>query len=166
MSTARQTSDPRLAKRSAEIALSAKQPGEALAAIRLWRELAPNSNEATQYYLGFMVANNLAEIQKVFSKTSKKLTETIRRHHETQRLLARGRDKNAAFDVLEETLRPTKPCRKPIALAQGAYSKGDNKRAVEEAQLVLKPKPIRNWRYSPSHRHPRKKMPPKRWRHF
>lgn len=144
MSTAQQTSDPRLAKRSAEIALSAKQPGEALAAIRLWRELAPNSNEATQYYLGFMVMNNnLAEIQKVFSE---KLKEADPKQYgvimlQTQRLLARGRDKNAAFDVLEETLAPYKTLPEAhLALAQGAYSKGDNKRAVDEAQLVLKTK--------------------------
>jgi len=69
LTTAQQTRDPRLARRSAEIALSAKQAGEALVAIRLWRELAPESNEATQYYLGFMVMNNnMSEIQHVFTE--------------------------------------------------------------------------------------------------
>ena len=29
--------------------------GEALAAVRLWRELAPESDEAAQYFLGFSV---------------------------------------------------------------------------------------------------------------
>jgi hypothetical protein len=48
MVLAQQTRDPRLARRSAEMALAAKQGNEALAAIRLWRELAPESDEAAQ----------------------------------------------------------------------------------------------------------------------
>ncbi|MFZ6759838.1 tetratricopeptide repeat protein [Undibacterium sp. Ji50W] len=143
-SVAQQTRDPRIARRAAEIALSVKQAGEALAAIRLWRELAPNSNEATQYYLGFMVMNNnLAEIQSVF--TEKLKTADPKQHAilmlQAQRLLSRARDKNAAFDVLEEILSPYKDSPDAhLALAQGAYTKGDNKRAVSEAQAVLNTK--------------------------
>lgn len=144
-SVAQQTRDPRIARRAAEIALSVKQAGEALAAIRLWRELAPNSNEATQYYLGFMVMNNnLAEIQSVFTE---KLKAADPKQHavlmlQAQRLLSRARDKNAAFDVLEEILSPYKDSPDAhLALAQGAYTKGDNKRAVSEAQTVLNAKP-------------------------
>ena len=37
MSLAQQTKDPRLAKRAAEMALSAKQADDALAAVKLWR---------------------------------------------------------------------------------------------------------------------------------
>ncbi|WP_422939541.1 tetratricopeptide repeat protein [Undibacterium sp. TJN19] len=144
-SVAQQTRDPRIARRAAEIALSAKQAGEALVAIRLWRELAPNSNEATQYYLGFMVMNNnLAEIQTVFTERLK--SADIKQHGiimlQAQRLLSRARDKNAAFDVLEEILSPYKNSADAhLALAQGAYTKGDNKRAVLEAQAVLAVKP-------------------------
>ncbi|MDE2429574.1 MAG: tetratricopeptide repeat protein [Burkholderiales bacterium] len=145
LSVAQQTRDPRLAKRSAEIALSVRQPAEALAAIRLWRELAPDSNEATQYYLGFMAMNNnLAEIQAVF--TEKLHAATPQQYGvimlQAQRLLARARDKNAAFDVLEEILSPYKNLPDAhLALAQGAYTKGDHKRAVDEAQMVLNSRP-------------------------
>ena len=141
LTTAQQTRDPRLAKRAAEIALSVKQAGEALGAIRLWRELSPDSNEATQYYLGFMVMNNnLAEIQSVFSE---KLASAEGKQFgvimlQAQRLLARARDKNAAFDVLEELLAPYKTMPEAhLALAQGAYTKGDNQRAILEANVML-----------------------------
>lgn len=144
-SVAQQTRDPRIARRAAEIALSAKQSGEALAAVRLWRELAPNSNEATQYYLGFMVMNNnLAEIESVFSEKLKSADPRQRGiiMLQAQRLLSRARDKNAAFSTLEALLEPYKTSPDAeMALAQGAYTKGDNLRAVNEAQNVLKAKP-------------------------
>ncbi|MFZ6849848.1 tetratricopeptide repeat protein [Undibacterium sp. RuRC25W] len=141
LTTAQQTRDPRLARRAAEIALSVKQAGEALGAIRLWRELAPDSNEATQYYLGFMVMNNnLSEIRNVFSDklaaSEGKQTAVIML--QAQRLLSRARDKSAAFDVLEELLTPYKAMPEAhLALAQGAYTMGDNQRAITEAKIML-----------------------------
>ncbi|MES2105541.1 MAG: tetratricopeptide repeat protein [Pseudomonadota bacterium] len=145
LSVAQQTRDPRLARRASEIALSVKQPGEAMTAIRLWRELAPNSNEATQYYLGFMVMNNnLAEIQRVFSE---KLASATPKQYgvtmlQAQRLLSRARDKNAAFDTLEALVEPYKSTYEAhLALAQGSYSRGDNQRAISEAQTALEQRP-------------------------
>lgn len=141
LTTAQQTRDPRLARRAAEIALSVKQAGEALGAIRLWRELAPDSNEATQYYLGFMVMNNnLSEIRNVFSDklaaSEGKQTAVIML--QAQRLLSRARDKSAAFDVLEELLTPYKAMPEAhLAVAQGAYTMGDNQRAITEAKIML-----------------------------
>jgi tetratricopeptide (TPR) repeat protein len=145
LGVAQQTRDPRLARRAAEIALSAKQAAESISAIRLWRELAPESNEATQYYLGFMVMNNnLAEVLQVFSK---KLQNTDTKQHamimlQAQRVLSRARDKKAAFNALEELLVPYKSTAEAhLALAQGAYSNGDNLRAIQEAKATLSIKP-------------------------
>lgn len=145
LGVAQQTRDPRLARRAAEIALSAKQAAESITAIRLWRELAPDSNEANQYYLGFMIMNNnLAEVLQVFSH---KLQNTEIKQHVTimlqaQRMLSRARDKKAAFDTLEELLAPYKSTAEAhLALAQGAYSNGDNKRAITEAKSTLRIKP-------------------------
>lgn len=141
LSVAQQTRDPRLARRAAEMALAAKQSGEALTAIRLWHELAPDSNEATQYYLGFMVLNNnLAEVQRVLSE---KLTKATPKQYgvvmlQAQRLLSRARDKKAAFDILEEVLSPYKTTAEAhLALAQGAHTSGDNTRAIHEARAAL-----------------------------
>lgn len=145
LGVAQQTRDPRLARRAAEIALSAKQAEESLVAIRLWRELAPDSNEATQYYLGFMImSNNLSEIRQVLSA---KLKGTAPERYgftmlQAQRLLARARDKKLAFDVLEEILSPYNfTAEAHLALAQGAYASGDNRRAISEAGAALTMKP-------------------------
>ena len=141
LTSAQQTRDPRLARRAVEIALNVKQAGEALGAIRLWRELAPDSNEATQFYLGFMVMNNnLSEIRNVFSDklAASEGKQTAVVMLQAQRLLSRARDKNAAFDVLEELLTPYKALPEAhLALAQGAYTKGDNQRAITEANVML-----------------------------
>ncbi|MDO9191977.1 MAG: tetratricopeptide repeat protein, partial [Undibacterium sp.] len=145
LGVAQQTRDPRLARRAAEMALSAKQPAESLSAIRLWRELAPESNEATQYYLGFMIMNNnLAEVQRVLSE---KLQNSSPKQYgavmlQAQRMLSRARDKKAAFDILEEILAPYKSTAEAhLAIAQGAYGNGDNIRAIAEAKMALKIKP-------------------------
>ncbi|MDO8700871.1 MAG: tetratricopeptide repeat protein [Undibacterium sp.] len=145
LGVAQQTRDPRLARRAAEMALSAKQPAESLSAIRLWRELAPESNEANQYYLGFMIMNNnLAEVQRVLSE---KLQNSSPKQYgavmlQAQRMLSRARDKKAAFDILEEILAPYKSTAEAhLAIAQGAYGNGDNIRAIAEAKMALKIKP-------------------------
>jgi hypothetical protein len=94
LSVAQQTRDPRIAKRAMEMALAARQPGEALSAIRLWRELSPESNEATQYYLGFMLTNG--ELDEIKSVYSQKLAESQPAQRgilmlQAQRLLSRAK---------------------------------------------------------------------------
>ncbi|MFM8462703.1 MAG: hypothetical protein ACKOA0_01155, partial [Burkholderiaceae bacterium] len=48
MSLARTLRDPRLARRALEFAVSGSLGAEALKAARLWREIAPQSDEAAQ----------------------------------------------------------------------------------------------------------------------
>ncbi len=139
---ARQTADPRLARRAAEIALTAKQPGDALAAVRLWHELAPESEEAAQYYLGFLIlGDDLSDALPVLQQRLKHTPEAARGNAilQMQRLLARAKNKPAAFAVLEQALQPfDKLVEARLALAQGAFIAGDNERAIKEAQAALK----------------------------
>ncbi|MDB5763760.1 MAG: tetratricopeptide repeat protein, partial [Herminiimonas sp.] len=107
LSIAQQTRDPRIARRAAEIALNAKRPEEALAAIGLWRELAPHSEEAAQYYLGFIVlGDNLAEARPILQQRLKETRPPLLGASilQIQRLLARAKNKSAAFSLLEEVL--------------------------------------------------------------
>lgn len=145
LGAAQQTRDPRLARRAAEMALSAKQANEALVAIRLWRELAPDSDEATQYYLGFiMLSNNLAEARPILEKRLQDAPPQARgvMMLQIQRLLARAQDKAAAFTLLEQLVAPyTAMSEAHLALAQQAFSTGNSIRAQEEAKIALNLKP-------------------------
>ncbi len=145
LSLAQQTRDPRLARRAAEIALTAKQADEALSAVRLWRTLAPNSDEATQYYLSFIIlSDNLDEAQPILEERLKEARPQTRGllAFQMQRLLARAKDKTAAFAMLERILAPYLDLPEArLALAQGAYARGDLQRARQEAETALMVKP-------------------------
>jgi Flp pilus assembly protein TadD len=145
LSAAQQTRDPRLARRATEIALGAKQGGEALAAVRLWRELAPNSEEAAQYYLGFVILSDTIESARpIFVQRLKEARPQVRglMMFQIQRMLARAKDKNAAFAMLEDLLTPYKSTPEAhLALAQGAFNNGNSERAQAEARAALAIKP-------------------------
>ena len=141
---AQQTRDPRLARRAAEMAITAKQNGEALAAIRLWRELAPNSEEAAQYLLGFLVlSDDIDSSQPMFAQRlaeARPLTRGLMLL-QIQRMLARATDKAAAFALLERLAEPYGALAETrIALAQGALANNDSARAIKEARTALQMK--------------------------
>lgn len=123
LSVAQETRDPRIARRAAEIAMSASQPDEALSAVRLWRELAPQSEIAAQYYLGLvMLSDNPAEAQPVLAQRLQAASPQERGDLiiQIQRLVQRARNKAAAFDLLEQLLTPYANLpQTPLALAQG-----------------------------------------------
>ncbi len=138
---AQQTRDPRVARRAAEIALKAKQSDEALAAIRLWRDVAPNSEEAAQYYMSFaLLSDNLEEVQPLLAQRLQEMPAQARGALilQIQRLLARAKNKVAAFSLLENLLAPYMALPEShLALAQAAHSQGNNERAIREARAAL-----------------------------
>jgi tetratricopeptide (TPR) repeat protein len=145
LSVAQHTRDPRLAQRAFEMAWNSRQPEEALAASRLWRLLAPHSEEATQNYLNAVVlADHLDEAQTIFEHGLQEAQPQLRGVliFQIQRLLAHSSDKDAAFSTLEHVLEPYPDLVEThLALAYGAYGKGDNPRALTEARIALKSKP-------------------------
>ena len=145
MALAQQTRDPRLARRAAEMALAAKQGGEALAAIRLWRQLAPDSEDAVQYFLGFAVlGDDLSEAEQIFSQRLRTSTPAARglAMFQMQQFLLRAKDKGAAFALLDRVLQPYGATLEAhLVLAQSAYSIGDAARARLEAAEALRLKP-------------------------
>ncbi|TKC89608.1 tetratricopeptide repeat protein [Trinickia terrae] len=55
LALARDTHDPRMAQRAAEIALTAQSPSDALAAAQLWQQYAPSSERAAQLDASLLV---------------------------------------------------------------------------------------------------------------
>ncbi|GJI96451.1 hypothetical protein RugamoR57_31690 [Duganella caerulea] len=145
LALAQQTRDPRLARRAAEMALTAKQGPEALSAIRLWRGLAPNSDEATQYFLGFAVVNDdLSEAEQIFAERLKAAPPQARplAMFQMQQFLLRAKDKAAAFALEDRVLAPySDTLESHLILAQGAFGLGDNERSRAEAEQALRIKP-------------------------
>jgi tetratricopeptide (TPR) repeat protein len=141
LALAQQTRDPRLARRAAEMALSARQGAEALVAVRLWRQLAPDSDEATQYFLGFaVVGEDLGEAEQIFVQRIKDAKPNARglAMFQMQQFLLRARDKRAAFALEERVLQPyDNTLEAHLILAQGAFGLGDSERARAEAQKAL-----------------------------
>lgn len=138
---AQQTRDPRLSKRAAEIALAAQRPNETLAAVRLWTELAPHSDEALQNYIGLiMLGDNISELAPLLMQRLAAAEPQTRGPMilQIQRLLSRARDQAAAFTILQDIVAPYPTLLEShLALAQGAYANRDASRARQEAQLAL-----------------------------
>ncbi len=148
MEVAQETRDPRIARRAAEIALMEKQGADALVAVQLWYELAPNSEEAIQYYLSMIVLSN--QMEKAKPILAQRLANAIKPEdriasmYQIQALLARAKDQNAAFLMLESLLVPyqsTFPIETHCALALAAHAQGDSTRAQAEARAALLKKP-------------------------
>jgi Flp pilus assembly protein TadD len=143
---AQQTRDPRIARRAAEMAIGAKQNGEALAAVRLWHDLEPHSEEAAQYLLGFIVlSDELDSAEPMFAQRLAEARPMTRGLMllQIQRMLTRARDKADAFSLLERLVAPyLNTAEAHIALAQGAWVKADAARAINEARIAVTLNPM------------------------
>jgi tetratricopeptide (TPR) repeat protein len=145
LSLAQQTRDPRLARRAAEMALAAKQADDALVAIRRWRELAPESEEATQYYVGLVVlSDKLAEVEPIFRRRLQEAPVAARGLilFQIQQLLQRAPDKPAAAQMLDRLVGPyAGTVEGRVVLAQAALARGAKADALREAEAALAQKP-------------------------
>ncbi len=145
LSLAQQTRDPRLARRAAEMAVAAKQADDALAAIKLWRELDPRSEEASQFYLGMVVmSDNIAPAEEILQRKLAEAAPGARGlvMFQAEQLLMRAQDKDAAAAMLERLIEPYRSTMEAhVVLAQLALARGDKPGALAEANAALKMKP-------------------------
>ena len=141
MSLARTLRDPRLARRALEFAVSGSLGAEALKAARLWREIAPQSDEAAQALVGLLISSGrmddakAAMAQQLASSTPAALPNTIAL---LQRQLARMQDRARAYALLRELLEPYADVLETrLTLAQAAMVAGDRSTALSEARAAL-----------------------------
>ena len=142
---AQRTRDPRLARRAAEMAVAAKQGDDTLAAVRLWYQLDPESDEATQYFVGMVVTSDkIAELEPIFEQRLREATPARRGVllFQVQQLLGRAKDKEAAIGMLERLIAPYESTMEArIVRAQIALARGDKALARSEAQAALAVRP-------------------------
>ncbi|QOY94961.1 tetratricopeptide repeat protein [Massilia sp. UMI-21] len=145
LSLAQQTRDPRLARRAAEMAVTARQADDTLAAVRLWRELDPESDEATQYFVGMVVgSDNIADVEPIFVERLRAAPADKRGLllFQIQQLLGRAKDKEAAAAMLERVIAPYNDSFEAhIVRAQAALARGDKDAARRAAQAALEARP-------------------------
>lgn len=145
MGVAQQTRDPRIAHRAAEMALAAKQGGAALEAIRLWHELAPGSDEATQYFVGFVVlTDQIEEVEPILAERLRRSPAPARglALFQMQQMMARAKDKLVALAMTERLVQPYLDLPEAhLVLAQAALGIGERPRALREAGRALELKP-------------------------
>jgi tetratricopeptide (TPR) repeat protein len=141
---ARRTRDPRIARRAAEVASQAKEPGLAVEAARLWHEIEPASAHALQVYAATLVAAKRVDeagpvIEKLFS------AEGVNRENafmQVNRLLAGNPDKSANLRVIRSLAAkyPQMP-QAHFAVAQAAAVAGDDAAAIAAAKEAQKLQP-------------------------
>ena len=141
MSLARSTGDPRLARRATEMAIAASSSADALKGAKLWRELAPRSDEAFQVLLGLQLNNNRLDeakqalAQQLAASTPDQLPTVIAT---MQRNLSRMSDKSKANALLRELLEPYRgSVDAHLAIAQFSMVSGDRAGALRAAREAL-----------------------------
>jgi len=105
---ARETRDPRIARRATEIALHGRRPAEALAAARLWLEAEPGSPAARQTFISLLAANDRydelgAVIAALLAVEPRHLGQNLAH---LNRLFARARDRQAVRRLVEQVTEP------------------------------------------------------------
>lgn len=139
MKLARETRDPRLARRAAELALQGRAMAQGLEAAQLWFELAPSSSEASQtlamLYAGSSRFDDAYSLFKAQLQAAANPAEELSR---MQRALARTQDRAGAFTLIERLAEPySQSSDVKLVLANAAQAGGLNARAIQEARAAL-----------------------------
>jgi len=141
MALARSSGDPRLARRATEMAIAASSANDALKGAKLWRELAPRSDEAIQVLLSLQLSNNRLDdakqtlAQQLAASTPEQLATVI---GTVQRNLSRMSDKSKAVALLRELLEPYRESVDArLAIAQFSMVSGDRAGALREAREAV-----------------------------
>jgi tetratricopeptide (TPR) repeat protein len=143
MSLAKQTRDPRLARRATETAFSARALDEATQSAVLWRELAPQSPAAAQALEALWLnTGRLTEVEPLLrerlvrGRADGTLPDV---YNQLQRSLARTADHKAAWQLIQRLSEPDlKIPAARVARATLAAAAEDYPAAVEEARQAMR----------------------------
>jgi tetratricopeptide (TPR) repeat protein len=110
MSIARQTRDPRIARRATEIAIGARALDEAVQSAQLWRELSPESRAATQTLETLWLSTGrLADVEPLLKQRLDRARaegSLPAAYAQLQRSLQRAQDRPAAWQMIQRLSAP------------------------------------------------------------
>jgi tetratricopeptide (TPR) repeat protein len=146
LALARNTRDPRMARRATELALADRSLERAMASARLWYELAPNSATANQTLEALLLANgNVTEVEPLVRRrlNAARSSNTLpQAYGQLQRSLQRSTDLAASLALLQRlAAQDLQVPEARLALAALATEAKDFERAALEmrAALALRP---------------------------
>ena len=144
LEVARETRDPRVAQRATEVAWNARLMKEALEAAGLWLKADPQSAQARQVVAALLISqDSLTDAQVPLEQwLAADKANAGRNFVQIAQLLARHKDKKAAFDLLRGLARPYNGIAEVrLAVAQAAWNANDVDAALAESRAALGIKP-------------------------
>ena len=143
MSVARQTRDPRIARRAAEVAIGARALDEAVQSAQLWRELAPDSRAAAAMVETlWLSAGRLKDAEPVLAErlARARAEGTLpAAYTQLQRALQRVQDRAGAWQMIQRLSAPDlNVAAARLARAQFAAAADDTPAAALEAREAMR----------------------------
>jgi tetratricopeptide (TPR) repeat protein len=134
---ARDTRDPRVARRAAQIAYESRQTAKAVEAFKLWLELEPDSQPARQMLISMLLATGKLDETRPwlaqFLAADPENAGAIFRQLST--LLARSADKAAALKLVRDLAQPYPNLAEAhLAVARAAVAAGKQDEALPEVR--------------------------------
>lgn len=146
---ARETKDPRVAQRAAEIAWNARFMSAALEAAGIWLQADPESTQARQVIATLLVnqaqlADALPHLEKWLAADKANVGQSFL---QISSLLARHKDKKAVLQLMQALAKPySKVPEARLAVAQAAWNAEEVEPALTEARTALKLRP--DWEFA------------------
>lgn len=137
---ARETSDPRLAKRAFQFSMASRDLGRALTAARMWAALAPKDPEAVAASLALAASNgHTSGLASALWARIEKADDKEQAVAQASAIVSKMPDKRLALEVLEKALHPSVRSLPVahLALADAAWAASEPARALDEARQAL-----------------------------
>ena len=141
---ARETRDPRIARRATEVAWNARSVEAALEAAGIWLETDPKSTQARQFVAVLLVnQEQLADAQPHLAKWLAADPANVGQSFlQLSTLLSRHKDKAAVSRLVQELAMPYPQVPEAhLTAAQAAWNAGEQELALDEARAALQLKP-------------------------
>ena len=147
MESARDTRDPRLARRATEIAIDARDAGRALQGSALWHTLAPRDPGARQAYVSLLLANGrFRTVRPYLEQDLAQTPDPVAFLDQLQTVLAHAPDRKRGYALLDGLAQPYyhDPIRGfpvEVIAARAARAANDHAATEEHAQAALALRP-------------------------